>query len=337
MDFNNKKTKMFAKVTSLLLVMVISLSSCDFEYDIAEAYSIEDETAPVAGFTYTQSTDDGENEWKKVFFGNTSSSATVYTWSFGEDEDAFDADQVEQFEDQEKELEPVYQYDLQGLVDEDTDTLRYTVTLESMDDLGVISTYSEEIELIRPLESLVLDPGVLNGDFTDGWDDWQFDSFTSGTTSPFNSSSDGSPLLYDGTESGSTKTPGAKWTGSTSAGSSLSGNTRYAYQPLVLTPNADYIVEFTYAIKTDKDDIDGGDRAIIEVLDGQFSDGANAVASSNAGTLARIVGAVANGKGDFKVETATFTANATGEVSIMIYAITNDELYVDNVKITPAN
>lgn len=323
----NKKAKLFGKVTLLLLVMMISLSSCDFEYDIAEAYSVEDNTPPVAAFTVTQSTESDEDAWKTVFFGNASSSATVYSWDFGDGTSDADATEVE----------PVHSY-VPSLDDIDKEVLYYTVTLQAMDDLGVISTYTEEIELIKPIVPLLLDPGVINGDFDAKTDFWRFSSFPGGTTTPFNTSSDGSPLLYDGTESGNSKTPGTKWTSSTSAGASVSGNSRYGYQPLTLSPNGDYIVEFAYAIKTDNEDIAGGDRAIIEILDGQFSDGNDAVAASNSGgTLAQILGTAANGKGNFKVETAAFTANASGEVSVMIYAATKDELYIDNVKVYPAN
>ena len=169
----------------------------------------------------------------------------------------------------------------------------------------------------------------------DGMDNWKIANFTGGTTNAFNSSSDGSPLNYDGTDSGSTKTPGAKWTSSTSAGPSLSAHTRYAYQEIVVTPNTEYILEYAYAIKTDVDDIDGGDRVIGEILDGWFVDGVDAVASSNAGPLVRIVGDVANGKGNFTIVSNSFTSNASGKVAIWIYAITNDELYVDNIKMYP--
>ena len=311
---NIKRPVNIMVLTIYTAVVSISLVSCDpslpgLEYELPEANSKADETPPSANFSATE-TDD----FLTYTFANLSSSATDYVWEFGDGNSSTDLDGMNTYP------------------DEGT----YTITLTATDKLGVSSTFSETIEVVEPEAPPAINPEILNGNFDDGQSEWKIASFTGGTTSPYNSSSDGSPLNYDGSDSGSSKTPGAKWTSSTSAGPSLSSSTRYAYQAITVSPNTEYVIEFEHAIKTDAVDIAGGDRVIVEVLDGQFSDGVDAVASSNAGPLVQVVGDVANGKGDFKVLTGQFTSNATGEVAIWIYAITNDELYIDNVKVYPS-
>ena len=195
----------------------------------------------------------------------------------------------------------------------------------------------------------VLQYEIVNGDFTDSdYGPWKVSSFSapaSQTRNPYNGSSDGDPNNYDGSPSGASKTKGAKYTSSTSAnsdGPSSSGTSRYAYQAIEVTPNSEYYVEFSHAIKTDKTDVSGGDRILVEILDGHFDDGANAVISSSNGPLARAVGDTANGKGNFTVIkkqfTKKFTTNASGNVTIWIYGQTiTGNAYVDNVKVYSAN
>lgn len=297
-----------------LSMALLLLVSCDpslsvFEYDLPDANSKPDETPPEAIFSASV-TDD----YLTYTFANASTSATDFAWDYGDGNTSIGVDGMNTYP------------------DEGT----YTVTLVASDKLGVTSTYSTTVEVVEPPVPPAINPEILNGDFSSGMDNWKISTFTGGTTNAFNSSSDGDPLNYDGSDSGSTKTPGAKWTSSTSAGPSISADTRYAYQEITVTPNTDYILTYSYAIKTDADDIDGGDRVIGEILDGWFVDGVDAVASSNDGPLVRIVGDTANGKGNFTIVSNSFTSNATGKVAIWIYAITNDELYVDNVKVTPA-
>jgi hypothetical protein len=311
---NNLKRRVSRHIMgAVALIVFFSLTSCldVLEYDLAEAGSKEDLNPPVSSFRATV-TDD----YLTYTFANTSSSATDYVWDFG-----YDADE-DGVSDSSIELDTEYTYPTEGT---------FTITLTATDKLGATSTYSADIEVIKPEVPPSINPEIINGDFTDKFDGWKFDSFAGGTTSPFNSSSDGSWLNYDGTDNGK-KTAGAKWTSSTST-SPATDKTRYAYQAITISPNALYTLEYSYAIKTDNADRDGGDRVIIEILDGQFSTGPEGVASSEAGALVQIVGSVANGKGNFETEKITFTSNATGLVSILIYAITNDELYVDNVKV----
>ena len=124
-------------------------------------------------------------------------------------------------------------------------------------------------------------PAIENGDFENSsYDAWKVDTFSDGTTrNPYNGSSDGEPMLYDGTSADS-KTRGAKWTNSTSAAHLRSANSRHAYQSVTVSAEREYILEYSYAIKDDRDDVTGGDRVVVEVLDGHFTDGVNAEAAT---------------------------------------------------------
>ena len=63
----------------MILVLAVSFTACDFEYDLPEANSKADETAPTAYFTYAQGQGTAE-EWKDYTFSNLSNSATDYAW-----------------------------------------------------------------------------------------------------------------------------------------------------------------------------------------------------------------------------------------------------------------
>lgn len=188
----------------------------------------------------------------------------------------------------------------------------------------------DNVYLHKPITSV-----ILNGDFTDKTDHWRFTTFTDGTTTPFGSSSDGSWDNYDGSDNGK-KTAGAKWTASQSGGYLATPNTRYAYQALQLTPNTNYTLEYQYAIKDDSaDEPIGGRRIVGVVLDGHYTDGADAVANIGA-NLANNVGTIAEGKfSDARRETVTvnFTSNDSGKVAIMFYAVTPKDAWIDNVKV----
>lgn len=188
----------------------------------------------------------------------------------------------------------------------------------------------DNVYLHKPITSV-----ILNGDFNNKTDHWRFTTFTEGTTTPFGSSSDGSWNNIDGSDNGK-KTAGAKWTGSQSGGYLQSSNSRYAYQALKLTPNTNYTLEYQYAIKDDTaDEPIGGRRIVAVVLDGHYTDGAEAV--KNVGSnLANYVGTKAEGKfSDSRRETVTlsFTSNDNGEVAILFYAVTPKDAYIDNVKV----
>ena len=290
----------------LLFIIGLSITSCDFDFELPEAGSIADATPPRAAFSFAQT--DAE-DFRVVSFSNESVSATDFTWDFGGAASSAD-------------MNPSYTYDGEG---------EYTVTLTASDKNGISDEVTMEIQVIRPEEPDAIVPEVLNGDFADGQDEWKIASFTNGTTSPFNSSSDGSSIDYDGNDTGS-KTAGAKWTMSTSAEDYLSDNSRFAYQAFTVSPNTSYTVEWEYAIKNDVDDAPGGDRLTMQILDGHFADGKDALAAD---VISSTVGNAANGKGNFTLVKTEFESNGSGEISIWLYGVTNEDAYVDNVKLYP--
>jgi len=179
---------------------------------------------------------------------------------------------------------------------------------------------------------------IINGDFEDGQDFWKWGTFTDGETNPFGSSSDGSDFDIDGNDTGG-KTRGAKWSSSQSAGEFRSSSSRFAYQELSLTPGANYILEYQYAIKDDSGtDPIGGRRVVGLILDSWYEDGADA-ADNLGNNLGFDEGFVAEGKfsdtnNDFgTLVQIPFTANGDGEVGIMFYAVSPKDAYIDNVKV----
>ena len=255
-----------------------------------------------------------------VTFTDASTDATSYSWNFGDGNSSTDAS-------------PTHTYANNGIEEV------YTVTLTTTNSLNKTSSISKDVTVGGPAGAI--DPEIVHGDFNLNDSSmsaaWKIAN-TTGKSDPFGRSSDGSCTDYDGTMG--SKTRGAKWSASQSAnadGSAVAGNTRYAYQAVTLSPNTDYIFEYEYAIKT------GGaatNSIVAAILNGHFSDSAVAVASN---ALVENVGTEANGKfGDNncaasgKPTKLRFRSNAVGEVSILIYAVTDQDAFVDNVKIYPA-
>ncbi len=301
----------------VLCVSVIFLSvSCEdaFEFDLPEAGSIEDTSLPIADFTYIPNALD----FKTIEFNNLSTESIRYLWDFGLEVTSTDKDPSHTFADGEG---------------------TYPVTLTAIDANEASTTVTLDVDVQDVFVPIPVT--ILNGDFDDGQNDWKFSSFTGGTTSPYNSSGDGSFTNYDGSDNGA-KTAGAKWTKATSAGVYLSANTRYAYQAIVVSPTdvdrtVKYILEYEYAIKTPAEQAGvaaGGNRIISEVLDGHFDDGADAVAST---PIKQFIADEVLGKTTHTTVEQEFTTNASGEVSIMIYAVTDVDVYIDNVKVYAAN
>lgn len=302
-------------IGAMALVMSISVTSCDptidsLTYDLAEANSKVDLKAPVANFSATVTTD-----YLTYTFSNTSSSATDYVWEYGDGNTSTDVDGINTFPGE-------------GI---------YTITLTATDKLGKSSTYSAEIEVIKPAVPPAIVPTIVDGDFELGSSSaWKPSKFTGGSTSGFNFSSDGSFSFYDGSVS-ATKTGGAKYTTSSTM-VPFTSSSRAGYQEIVVTPNTTYILEFAYSINT-SNTLNGEEKVIVEILDGHFTaDAADAYASSNsaAGPLVKVVGTKAEGKGNFNVVKSTFTSNATGLVSIWMYGITTtNDVWADNIKVYP--
>lgn len=290
----------------MLFMLSLGFVSCDFEFALPEAGSIADATPPSASFSASQT---DPEDWRVVSFSNESVSATTFSWAFGTG-DTSDA------------ANPSYTYPGEGT---------YTVTLTASDANGVTNTFMKEINVVEPEEPDAIVPTVNNGDFSQGQDGWKISSFTDGTTSPYNSSSDGSNNDYDGNDTGS-KTAGAKWTNGTSAGPLLSGNSRFAYQAFTVSANTTYIVEWEYAIKNDKEDVAGGDRLVLQILDGHYSDGKDAL---SAPVISEHVGDVAIGKGNFTLVKQEFDTNDSGLIAIWLWGVTSEDAYADNIKLYP--
>ena len=258
-----------------------------------------------------------------VTFENASELATSYSWDFG-DGSGSSTDE-----------NPTYSYANDGL--EKT----YMVTLTTTNSLNKPTSISKEVTVGGPAGPL--NPEILWGHFdgssSEVYGDWKIAN-TSGSSNPFSGSSDGSCTNYDGVDTGS-KSRGAKWSSSNSAddadGTADAGDTRYAYQAVIVSPNTDYIFEYEYAIKT------GGaetNSVVASILNGHYSDSDVALASN---ALVEHIGTEAKGKfADNSCSGGTtvklkFRSNSVGEVAIFIYAYTNKDAFVDNVKMYPAD
>ena len=258
-----------------------------------------------------------------VTFENASELATSYSWNFG-DGSGSSTDE-----------NPTYSYANDGL------EKMYMVTLTTTNSLNKPTSISKEVTVGGP--SGPLNPEILWGHFdgssSEVYGDWKIAN-TSGSSNPFSGSSDGSCTNYDGVDTGS-KSRGAKWSSSNSAddadGTADAGDTRYAYQAVIVSPNTDYIFEYEYAIRT------GGaetNSVVASILNGHYSDSDVALASN---ALVEHIGTEAKGKfADNSCSGGTtvklkFRSNAVGEVAIFIYTFTNKDAYVDNVKMYPAD
>ena len=254
-----------------------------------------------------------------VTFTDASELATSYSWDFGDGNSSTDAN-------------PTHSYINDGV------EKNYMVTLTTTNSLNKTTSITKEVTVGGPAGPI--NPEIIHGDFN--LDDssmsnaWKIAN-TTGNSNPFGRSSDGSCTNYDGTDNGS-KTRGAKWSSSQSAnadGTAVAGDTRYAYQAVTLSPNTDYIFEYEYAIQT------GGaetNSIVASILNGHYNDSESAVASN---ALVQHVGTEAKGKfADNSCSGGTtmklkFRSNSVGEVAILIYAVTDKDAWIDNVKMYP--
>ena len=300
----------------VLCMSIIFLSvSCEeaFEFDLPEAGSLEDSSLPVANFAYIPDAED----FRTIEFNNLSMESIKYIWDFGGGATS-------------EEKDPTYTF----AAGEGT----YPVTLTALDANNAATSVTLDVLVVDQFVALPVT--VLNGGFEDSRANWETASFTGGTVTSFDASSDGSWTNYDGTE-GTSKTRGAKWKATTSINADGTRNaaSRFAYQPIFVSPTlvdrtVTYFIEYEYSMET------AGGKIIVEILDGHFTDGADAFAST---PLVQSIGTDANGKLSASAGIGTlvrkeFTTNASGEVSIWIYGQTiTGNAYVDNVKVYPAN
>jgi len=201
------------KASLLLLgtiIVSISLTSCDYEFELPEAGSIADATLPSADFSVKQG---DAIAWETYTFANLSRSATTYEWDFGDGNTSTD-------------LDGVNTYPGEGT---------FTVTLTASDGNGVVSTVSKTIEVVEPEDPTVADPVLINGDFTklpkssgsdcacSGWINKSIGD--QGESSSGNGGSD-NVIKFDNNEPD------------------------HAYQEFEVTPNADYTIEIVTSFKT---------------------------------------------------------------------------------------
>ncbi|MBC8753388.1 PKD domain-containing protein [Kordia sp. YSTF-M3] len=197
------------------LALVFAFHSCDDleKYELPEAGSIADATPPEADFSFTQGAGPDE-EWKDYTFANLSTSATTYSWDYGDGNTSTDVDGANT-------------YPGEGT---------YTVTLTASDALGVVSESTQIVEVVEPPTPAVPDPVIINGDFDklaklgssnlcscSGWDN--DDIGEQGESSSGNGGSD-NVVKFDNNEPD------------------------HVYQEFAVTPNADYSITIVTSHKT---------------------------------------------------------------------------------------
>ena len=277
MKENNRNFNKTFRVLLAIITMVFA-ASCEFRPELPQPGSIPDLTPPSASFESIPTAED----FRVIRFTNTSSEATNYLWDFGVDAvvcEEIDGEIVCGTMTTTTAENPYAKFeDGEGI---------YTVSLTALDDNEASNTVEVEIEIID--EFVPLPVVVLNGDFENSRDNWTISNWDTWSASAFESSSDGSPNLYDGTPSGSTKTRGAKWNATRSVGSLANSGTRVAYQALVVSPSSEertvtYVLEFEYAIKDDiATDPPEGRIVIADIISGHYDDGDDAYAQTDRG------------------------------------------------------
>lgn len=330
------KIDMLSKITRLLLSIaaVSFIVSCELRPELPETGSVPDLTPPSADFSFIPTAED----FRVLSFTNLSVEATNYVWDFGPDGVACEM--------------------VDGVLVCGTETTStseapfakfaagegaYTVKLTALDANDASNIMEITVDVVDKFVPLPVT--IVNGDFEDSSNGWKI-SFSNGwNNNGFESSSDGSFLKYDGTDNGG-KTRGAKWNATRSVGSLANNNTRVAYQAIVVSPSDDqrtvkYILEFEYAIKDDPaNDPPEGRVVIADVVDGHYTDGWEAYQNTDGGggtSLLHVRSTEAKGKGNFTTVQKEFTTNESGLVSLMFSAITPVDVYVDNVKVYPAD
>jgi PKD repeat protein len=215
-----------------IFTLLFSFNSCE-QYELPEAGSIADLTPPAANFSASLNGD-----YLTYKFDNLSTSATDYVWNYGDGNTS-------------TEYNGANVYAGEGT---------YTVTLTASDKLGVSSTYSMTIEVVKPAAPVILLPTILEAGFEDyslpdgtgdGRDSWRtpLGEIMQITSSP----------VYEGSQA-------AKFP---------SDGTRIAYQELEVSPNADYVLTYYYTMKTSP-----VGSLTVSVLGGALTDLANAASQT---------------------------------------------------------
>jgi len=213
------KESFFNKVKNIrgvfLLVFLITLYSCDYEFELPQANSIADLTAPGANFSYASTSGD-DDAWKTIAFSNLSTSATNYSWDFGNGDTSTDKD-------------PMYTFQ----AGEGT----YAVTLTASDANGVTGEKTIDVIVAQgPFQPIIIEPGFedfqLEGGTGDGRDSWR-NSDLGGVIQIT-----GSPVTF-GEQGAKLPTPAGD---------------RIGYQEIVVEADQNYDLSFWYTMKSGSSD-----------------------------------------------------------------------------------
>ncbi|MDT7831464.1 PKD domain-containing protein [Flavobacteriaceae bacterium S356] len=221
-----KKTnsRTISKLKYLFIVAaIISYISCE-DNILPEAGSIPDLTPPEAGFVATQGAGPND-EWKTYTFANLSTGATMYSWSFGDGNTSTT-------------FEPLNTFPGEGT---------FTVTLIASDNLGVESTYTEVIEVVQPIATVIPDPVLVNADFN---------------KLPKSSGSDCSCSGWINKSLGDQGESSSGNGGSDNVVKFDNNEPDHVYQEFEVTPNADYTIT---VVSSFKDPLNGTYPSMLEI------------------------------------------------------------------------
>lgn len=259
----------FLKIKNLffLLLCMTVVVSCENELDLPEIGSQEDMTPPEANFISSVDV----NNFATYNFANLSTSATQYVWDYGDGNTSNSVDGQNT-------------YVAEGL---------YTVTLTASDALGVISSFSADVEVIEPEVPNAIIPVILEASFEDnslpdgtgdGRDSWRNEDL--GGVIQINTSS----TVPDGGQA-------AKFPSDAS---------RIGYQEIEVSPNTDYRITYSYRLEGA-----GGSATVAILPGGGYVDRDTAAASA----IVEFTGSVE----DYTLVTLDFNSGANELLSIFIY------------------
>lgn len=196
------------KKITIFLFGILSIgyfTACN-ELEYPEAGSIADKTPPKAAFGYVAS----DTSYQEIAFTNFSISSTDYSWDLGNGQTSTEKNPSLRYEDG-----------------------RYLVSLTSSDKLGVTSTTTDSVFIIKPvgkLQPTIQNPGFdIEGDnsYKDFW-----------TNRDLSANYNEMQITSSPVESGE------------KAAKLPSAGDRIGYQDFTVEENTDYIVNFYYTMKT---------------------------------------------------------------------------------------
>lgn len=283
----NIRTYVSQKLMAALLVVTCAMATaCDpsidaLAFDLPDANSQDDKTPPTALFTVSEGDD-----FLSFTFANESVSATSYFWDYGDGNTATSLDGMNTYP------------------DEGT----YTVTLTATDDLGVSSTYSEEVVVVEPEIPPTSIPVILEAGFDNGND----------SRDPWRNSDLGGVIQITSSNGYHEGSYGAKLP--------TSGD-RIGYQLIgEFTPNKTYQLNFKYAFRDQIEAANGSlNVAMVQPMDdlSQFDDNAMGMITFTEDVAG--AGALVSGS-------LVFNSGANTALAIFFFNA-DDEAYIDSFEI----